>query len=231
MDSAPNWGQITPPSRVLRQEKHTHTWVIDEGPSRGRRARRCRVRNLSCLLWRSLLNTRKWWCLSCTKTGENTRLCLAGVIYGIFTSGWGGLYGYMWICDTICSHLFLFLLGRPTKEDKDNQSPSNMCICTFECMSCMYCMCVHDSLCVWTSACSCLGQAWFLSAHRPPPCSKALLQGPKITSLSTLPGLWNNNTPGFPITAAPANGDGTENMCGQTRARGRGSKRSSRWQR
>lgn len=83
------------------------------------------------------------------------------------------------------------------------------------------------------SACSCLGHVWFLSAQRPPPCSQALLQGPKITSLSMLPGLWNNNTPGFPITANPANGDGTENMCGQTGAGGGGGVASgaSSWQR
>lgn len=47
-------GEVTPPYRVLRQGKHTCTWVIDEGPSRGRRARRYGVRGLSCLLWLSL---------------------------------------------------------------------------------------------------------------------------------------------------------------------------------
>lgn len=101
-------------------------------------------------------------------------------------------------------------------------------VCIFVCILCdMYCVNVHESLCVWTLACSCLGHVWFLSAQRPPPCSQALLQGPKITSLSMLPGLWNNNTPGFPITTAPANGGGTENMCGQTRARGREEQKGS----
>lgn len=86
-------------------------------------------------------------------------------------------------------------------------------------------------LCVWRSTCSCLSGVCFLSAPRPPSFSQALLRGPKITSHSMLPGLWNNNTPGFPITAAQANGDWPENMCRQTRAlrwgggrAGRGSK-------
>ncbi len=221
--SAPDLGQVTPPSRVLRQEKHTHMWVIDECPSRGRRARRCRVRSLSCLLWWSLLNTRKWW----GRSGENTRLCLAGVIYCIFTFSW-------WVVNACISSVCFWAhnRGKCASSCKWAHVPA----CTFERMlRSMHCMCVHESLCVWTSACSCLGQAWFLSVQRPPPCSQALLQGPKITSLSTLPGLWNNNTPGFPITTAPANGDGTENMCGQTRARGeggrRGSKGANRWQR
>lgn len=60
----------------------------------------------------------------------------------------------------------------------------------------------------------------FISAAAPTvfPSPPSLQRGPETTSLSVLPGLWNNNTPGFPITASPANGDRTENMCGQTGA-------------
>lgn len=133
-------------------------------------------------------------------------------------------------------HAFL-VFAFSTTTNKCEHASASECICLFaflreSCMIFTGCY-VHEILCVWTSACSCLGHVWFLSAQGPPPCSKALLQGPKITSLSMLPGLWNNNTPGFPITTASANGDGTENMCGQTRARGRegGGKRASRWQR
>lgn len=82
----------------------------------------------------------------------------------------------------------------------------------------LLCKHVHKGLCVWTSTCSCLNYVWFLSGRRPPPCSQAFLQGPKITSLFVLPGLWNNNPPGFPITNAQAKGDRTKNMCEQTRA-------------
>lgn len=122
-----------------------------------------------------------------------------------------------------CVHVSSLIAFGTTTNSCVHASASE-CICLFAFLSescVIFTGCyVHEILCVWTSACSCLGHVWFLSAQGPPPCSKALLQGPKITSLSMLPGLWNNNTPGFPITTASANGDGTENMCGQTRAWG-----------
>lgn len=107
--------------------------------------------------------------------------------------GCGCFYGYVWIHKTQCM-----------------LTPY---VCIFQ---------LVVSLCMGTSTCSCLYQAWLLSGQQPPPCSQTLLQGFKITSLSMLPGLWNNKTPGFPITAAPANGDRTKNMCWQRGARGRG---------
>ena len=111
----------------------------------------------------------------------------------------------------------LLLLPFDCFQETGRPKCASACLHIWAC--CVTCVCMRACACE-PSACSCLGHVWFLSALRPPPCSQALLQGPKITSLSMLPGLWNNNTPGFPITANPANGDGTENMCGQTGAGG-----------
>lgn len=63
----------------------------------------------------------------------------------------------------------------------------------------------------------------FISAVAPIMFPKSFSKGPKKTSHSVLPGLWNNNTPGFPIT----NGERTENMCGQTGSWGR--ERAEKW--
>lgn len=221
MDSAPNWSQITPPIQSVTKRRKTHTCVSDKwGPEQRPKGKAVQCKeSFSWTLRRSLLNTRKWWCLSWTRSGENTRLCLTWVIYGIFTSGW---------VECCCMHTSDRHLEKTPNKKSACLNVINLPVWQHVARHPLHVVRVP----VRVNISMFLSQPGlvFINTAAPTMFQNPSPVGPKTTSLSMLPGLWNN-TPGFPITASPANGDRTENMCGQTTGWGRAGERSSRWQR
>lgn len=218
MDCVPNWGQITPSSRVLWQEKHARTHVSDRWGSEQKpkgKAVQSKESVLPVMTTPPQHQEMVVFVLG-QKCRKHQVVFSRGNLWHLYIwVRWSSLCRYVWITINAISFSVCFWAW------------VHLPVCIFKsmCSSLWYVLYVHESLCVNISMSPSLCKAWFLSVQQPPLSSQALPRGPKITSLSMLPGLWNNKTLGFPITTAPANGDGTQNMCGQSRARGGGRER------